>query len=102
MRIHIADDLRQWYQYKEKMGALDGQMCVTHRIQQCVNKFVEEPHTKDCARAMQGQSAHFSRSTFGAAKLSEIQIEMGLPTSKHGTKYATRWLGLFARVVWFV
>ena len=87
---------------KKGWGALDGHTCVTHGIQLCVNKFVEEPHIKDCSRAMQGQSAHFSRSTLGVAKLSEIQTRMGLPTSKPSTKSATRWLGLFPQAVWFV
>jgi hypothetical protein len=83
-------------------GALAGQTCVTHDIQMCVNKFVKEPHVKDCSHAMQARSAHFSRSTLGATKLSEIQTQVGLPTNKPSTKSATRWLGLFPRAVWFV
>jgi hypothetical protein len=81
---------------KQRWGALDGPTCVAHGIRMCINKFVEEPHIKDFSRAMQGKSAHFSRSTLGAPKmLSEIQTEMGLRASKPSTKSTTRWLGLF-------
>lgn len=87
---------------KKAWGDLEGHECACHNLQLCVNAFLATDRVKECVVAMNGITAHFSRSNLGLSKLHEIQMKQGLPKSKPSSKSATRWMGQFHQAVWFV
>lgn len=87
---------------KKAWGDLDGHECACHTLQLCVNAFLAVDRIHECVKAMNGITAHFSRSNLGLTKLHDIQRELGLPLTKPSSRAATRWLGQFHQCVWFV
>lgn len=87
---------------KRAWGDLDGHECICHTLQLCVNTFLAHHRIAECVKAMNHISSHFSRSTLGVSKLHEIQTKLGLPKSKPPKTSATRWMGQFNQIVWFV